>query len=112
MGKQLELQSSMRWAEFWAIFLIILGFMFAVSIDNPVLAYIIALLMGAIMGRLLWRFKKNLKGSIITIILGFLVGFLLGIQAADRKVIIALFVLGLVVSFYVHDRNIIRGAEY
>jgi|GEM_PF-1368671 len=109
---KLNLNFPQRWVEFWAIFLIILGFLFAFSIDAPWVAYVVAAGMGAVLGRLTWRWRKNLKGSGITIVLGFLVGFLLGLQHADRKVIIVLFALGIAVSFYVHDRNIIRGAEY
>lgn len=112
MGKPIAIKFGQRWVEFWAIFLIFVGLLFAITLISPWQAYLIAFAMGAMLGRLLWRFRKNLKGSVLTIILGFLAGFILFMQSADRKVIIALFVLGLVVSFYVHDRNIIRGTEY
>ena len=112
MGKPMNLKFQQRWVEYWALFLLVLGFLFAFSIDTMWFAYPVAFGMGAFLGRLTWRWRKNLKGSGITIVLGFLIGFLLGVQHADRKIIVALFVLGVAVSFYVHERGYIRGTEY
>ena len=108
----IDLKTSQRWAEYWALFLLVLGFLFSIQTKNVVVLYGIAFLFGAIFGRFFWKYRKNLKGSALTIILGFLVGFLLGAQAGERKVLILLFVLGIAVSWYVHDKNILRSAEY
>ena len=106
------LKTPERWAEYWALFLLIVGFLFAVKTENPVFLYIIALCFGLIFGRFLWKYKKSMKWSVFTIILGFLVGYLLGAQTGDRNIIIVVFFIGLIVSFYVHNNNILRSAEY
>ncbi|MBI4145357.1 hypothetical protein HY493_04095 [Candidatus Woesearchaeota archaeon] len=109
---EIDLKFSQRWAEFWALFLIIIGFLFAVSVENVTGLYAVTILFGLVFGRLLFRFRKNLKGSILTIILGFMIGFLLGAQLGDRKVLILLFAVAMAVSFYVHETGWLRSAEY
>ncbi len=108
----LDLKTSQLWAEYWTFFLLLLGFLLTLWIDNPQTSYVVAVAFGLLLGRMLWQYKQRMRGSIITIILGFVMGFLLGVQVADRKLLIILLVVGMLVSYYAHDRKLIHGTAY
>ncbi|MBN2112414.1 hypothetical protein JW707_04940 [Candidatus Woesearchaeota archaeon] len=101
-----------NWAEFFALVLLIVGFIVGISAGSAVILYIISVLFGAAFGRWWFRFKKKLKipASIITI--GALIGLTLGSFYGDRKIVILLFVAGFAASYYLHERKIIHSAEY
>ena len=108
----LDLKTSQLWAEYWTFFLLLLGFLLTLWIDNPQTSYVVAVAFGLLLGRMLWQYKQRMRGSIITIILGFVMGFLLGVQVADRKLLIILLGVGMLVSYYAHDRKLIHGTAY
>ena len=101
-----------NWAEFFAFVVLILGFLFAISAGSAVILYIIALLFGSAFGRWWFRFKTNLKVPAAIISLGALIGITLGSFYGRRDVVVILFVLGYVGSYYLHDRKILHSAEY
>jgi hypothetical protein len=77
-----------------------------------VFVYGLLIVFGGIFGRWLWNYRKSYRGATLTIILAFLVGFLLGVQSADRKVLILLFFVGLILGFWLHETGKLRSAEY
>ena len=100
------------WPEYLALLLLIIGFITAMAAGSKVLAYVIVLVCGAAFGRVWYRLKDNLNVPWFLIILGFLIGFLLGVRYGSRGVVIILFVFGIVVSYYLHDKRFIKSVEY
>lgn len=108
----IDLKMSQRWAEYWTLFLLLIGFLMTLWIDSPQASYVIAAAFGLLLGRMLWQHKQFLRGSVVTILFGFVLGFLLGVQVADRKLLILLLILGMLASYYAHDRKLIHGTAY
>ena len=101
-----------NWAEFFAFVVLVIGFIIGISAGSAVIVYLISVFFGAAFGRWWFRFKKKLKVPAAIITIGALIGLTLGSYYGDRKVIILLFIVGFVVSYYLHDRKIVHSAEY
>jgi hypothetical protein len=108
----INLNTSQHWAEYWTLFLLLIGFLVTLWVDNPQTSYVVAVAFGMLLGRLLWQYKQFLRGSIVTILLGFVLGFLLGVQIADRILLVMLLVIGMLASYYAHDRKLIQCTAY
>ena len=50
-----------NWPEWFALILLVIGFIIAVSAGSAVVLYIISILFGSIFGRWMFRFRKKLK---------------------------------------------------
>ena len=101
-----------NWAEFFALALLIIGFIMAASAGSAVILYAVSLLFGAAFGRWWFRFKKKLKVPIAIIIIGTLIGITLGSFYGDRRIVVALFAVGFAASYYLHDKKYLHSAEY
>ena len=101
-----------NWVEILAFFLLIIGFFLSLSAPSAFLSYIIVFLCGMIAGRLWYQQRKNLKFSWLMIIMGFLFGYVLGTYYGNRKIVVIMFLLGMILSYYVHDKKYIKSAEY
>jgi len=97
-----------NWAEILTLGLLIMGFLIAISMSNPFLTYLIVFLAGLLAGR--YYFKKIGKQPLFPfflIIIGFLIGYSLGSFTANRKMVIALFIISWIISHYVHKKGYI-----
>ena len=101
-----------NWPEWFALILLIIGFIIAVSAGSAVILYIISILFGSIFGRWMYRFRKKLKVPAVLITIGALIGLTIGSFYGSREIVILLFVVGYTVSYYLHERKIIHSAEY
>ena len=101
-----------NWAEIWFFILIVIGFLISITIGSKVMVYITILLCGAMAGRLIFERKKKLQFPYYLIIIGFLIGYLIGSRFGDRKVMIILFIFGTAISYYAHDKGLIRDIRY
>jgi hypothetical protein len=101
-----------NWAEFFALVILVVGFVIAVSAGSAVILYIVSLLFGAGFGRWWYRFKKKLKVPAAVISIGALIGLTLGSFYGDRRVVIILFAVGFAASYYLHEQKILHSAEY
>ena len=100
------------WAEAFAFFFVIVGFILSLTAANVVYSYVFVLLMGAVFGRVLFRFKTKSRVPLYLIILGFLLGFLIGNYRADFRVLIVLYVLGIYGTYWLHDKGYLKTVEY
>ncbi len=100
------------WPEILAFALLIIGFIVALLAGSAVVAYIIIFLCGGAFGRLWFKLRGKLKVPWFIIIIGFIIGFLLGSYYGSRGIILLLFIAGLLVSYYLHEKKIIRSVEY
>lgn len=103
-----------RWAEFFFFVVMVLGFVVSIwaSTYSAAISYTIIFLSGMIGGRLLYERKHKLTFPYYFIIIGFMIGYLLGAYYGSRKVIIILFVLGILFSYYLHKRGYIRDITF
>src|SRR3989344_7046415 len=97
-----------QWGEVLSLFLLVLGFILSVLLQNPTLSYITILLAGLIAGRLYYikRYSEPIF-PFIMIIIGFLLGYLVGNFWSSRLFSLILFAVGFVVSYYLHFKKIV-----
>lgn len=100
------------WAEIWFFIVIAIGFLISITIDSKVLVYFTIFLTGAMAGRLIFERKQKLSFPYYLIVIGFLIGYLIGSRFGDRRIMIVLFIFGTVLSYYAHDKGIIRDIRY
>lgn len=98
------------WAEFFAAVLLVIGFIISLLSGSKVMSYLVVGLCGLMFGRLWYRFKDNFKFTWFLIIVGFLIGYLLGNFYGSSYAIIALFLFGILMSYYLHDK--VKSVEY
>lgn len=95
-----------RWAEWLTLILFVLALILSLMIGSAFMAYIIALLVGFASGRYLqfrrWRFPYLLM------IVGLVVGYTIGSRYGDRKVVLFLFLVGLIISKWLHEQGKIK----
>ena len=101
-----------NWPEIIAFILLVIGFFAALGAGSAVIGYTLILLAGFMGGRIWFRVKQNLKIPWSIILMGFLVGFMLGSRYGDKRMIVIFYIFGIVVSYYLHDKGIIKSLEY
>ncbi len=101
-----------NWAEIWFFILIVIGFLVSVTLDSKVIVYSTIFLCGAMSGRLIYERKNKLQFPYYLIIIGFLIGYMIGSRFGDRKMMIILFIFGTVLSYYLHNKRIIKDIRY
>lgn len=112
IGKQGKFSIADNWGEYLFYLLLALGFFISTSSGSAFISYIIIFLCGMMGGRLWFTMKKNLRVAWAMILTGFLVGFVLGSFYGDKKVIIILYVVGIGLSYFLHNRGLIKTTEY
>ena len=100
------------WPEIIAFILLVIGFFVALGAGSAVIGYTLILLAGFMGGRIWFRVKQNLKIPWSIILMGFLVGFMLGSRYGDKRMIVIFYIFGIVISYYLHEKGIIKSLEY
>ena len=100
------------WAEYIGLFLLVIGFALALTAGSKVMAYIVVTIAGMMFGRLWYRVKHSFKFTWFVITLGFILGFVLGNFYGSDMVVIILFLVSLLASYYLHDSQVIKSSEY
>ena len=100
----MEISISKDWVEILAISLIALGFIAAVTTKSAAVIYVISILAGIMFGRILFETRKGPKIPMALICAGFIVGYLIGTIYASRLAVVALFVIGLISGYILHEK--------
>jgi len=100
------------WAEQIGIVLAAVGFVMAIASQNSFILYSTVFLMGLFFGRIWYRRRSGFKASLFLIIMFFFLGFILGGIYANLQLITILLVLGIITSYWLHDKKIIRSIEF
>ena len=98
-----------NWAEVIFFILLIIGFLFSLVAPSAVLSYLIIFTAGMMGGRLIYTRKKSMIFPYVLILIGFLIGYLIGSRYGDWLVTTVLFVLGSILSYYLHEQGYIKG---
>ena len=98
------------WAEVFFIILLVLGFLVSLSIQSTALNYTVIFCAGLMIGRTI--FMKQGKQPLFPfflIIIGFLLGYTFGgyIQGLSRTLVVLLFIIGAILSYYLHKKEYI-----
>ena len=101
-----------NWAELFFFVLMITGFIIALFAPSAVISYIIIFLSGMIGGRLLYDRKQKLTLPYYIILIGFIIGYVIGTYYGSRKVVIILFILGILLSYHLHNKGYIRDVPF
>ena len=96
------------WVEYAFLALLVLGFILAASSGSAVISYITIVLIGILAARSMYKRRKGFKFPAFVILIGFLIGYILGSFYGNRKLILVLFVLGYMVSYYIHYRKWVK----
>ena len=100
------------WAELLGLIIMVIGFLIAASLGSAVMLYIIIFITGLIFGRFWFKMGKDIRFPWFLVIFFFLIGFVVGSFYGNNAVIILLFILGMVVSYYLHSRKFVSSEEY
>jgi uncharacterized membrane protein AbrB (regulator of aidB expression) len=101
-----------NWAELFFFILLVIGFIFSLLTPSAVLSYALIFTAGMMGGRLMYERKNKLQFPYYLMIVGFLIGYLIGAYYGNRNVMIILFIIGGLLSYYLHDTGIIRDVRY
>ncbi len=98
------------WVEYVALVVLFIGFFISMSSGSAFLSYIIIFLSGLLTGRILFQKRKALPFKYYILMLVFLIGYILGtyVSFGSRKVIVIVFILSNILSYYLHDKKYIK----
>lgn len=95
----------------FAFILLIIGFLFSLAAPSAVLSYIIIFLAGIMGGRLIYCKRKRMVFPYVLIVIGFFVGYLIGSRYGNWLVTTILFVLGSILSYYLHEQGYVKDLK-
>ena len=98
------------WVEYVALVVLFIGFFISISSGSAFLSYLIIFFSGLLTGRILFQQRKALPFKYYILMLVFLVGYIFGtyVSFGSRKVIVIVFILSNILSYYIHDREYIK----
>jgi len=97
-----------NWAETFFFILMVIGVIIALSAPSAMISYIVIFVSGMFAGRIIYFRQHTLKSGYYIIIIGFLVGYLIGSYYGSRKVIIILFAIGAILSYYLYEKKVLK----
>ena len=99
------------WVEYVALVVLFIGFFISMSSGSAFLSYIIIFLSGLLTGRILFQQRKALPFKYYILMFVFLIGYILGtyVSFGSRKVIVIVFILSNILSYYIHDKGYIKS---
>lgn len=98
--------------EFFFLVLMIVGILIALSAPSAVISYFIIFVSGMFGGRLLYERKNKIQFPYFMAIAGFVIGYLIGIYYGSREIVVALFVIGAILSYKLYDKKILRDVRF
>jgi len=99
------------WVEYIALVVLFIGFFISMSSGSAFLSYLIIFFSGLLIGRILFQQRKALPFKYYILMLVFLIGYTLGtyVSFGSRKVIVIVFIVANVLSYYIHDKGYIKS---
>ena len=98
------------WVEYVALVVLFIGFFISMSSGSAFLSYLVIFLSGLLTGRIVFQNRKALPFKYYILMLVFLVGYIIGtyVSFGSRKVIVVVFILSNILSYYIHDKGYIK----
>lgn len=101
-----------NWPEILGFILLVIGFFVSLGAGSAVISYTLVFLAGCMGGRIWFRAKMQLKIPWSIVLMGFLVGFIIGSRYGDNRIIVFFYIFGIVLSYYLHDKGIIKSLDF
>lgn len=101
-----------NWAELFFFVLLVIGFFLSLLAPSAVISYLMIFVLGMMSGRLIYERKQKLQFPYYLIVVGLLIGYLLGAYYGNKRIILTLFILGMITSYFLHNRGIIHDLRY
>lgn len=98
--------------ELWFVVLLLLGLLISLSAPSAVISYAIIFTLGMLGGRIAYERKQKIQFPYLVVIAGLLIGYLAGIYYGSRKIALALFVIGAVLSYKLYDKKILKDFRF
>jgi hypothetical protein len=97
-----------HWVETFALISLLVGFLIAVVVRETSLLYAFIFLAGFLAGRVFYfTHKRTFILPLILLVLGFLVGYFVGSIWTNRFVSLSIFIIGFLLSYYLHLNQIL-----
>jgi len=98
------------WVEYVALVVLFIEFFISMSSGSAFLSYLVIFLSGLLTGRIVFQNRKALPFKYYILMLVFLVGYIIGtyVSFGSRKVIVVVFILSNILSYYIHDKGYIK----
>lgn len=90
----------------------VIGLLIALASPSAAISYVIALISGIFAGRLIYEKKESIRFPYLLIIIGFIIGYLTGVYYGSRRIVIALFVIGAILSHKLYSKKILRDTRF
>ena|SRR3989338_2944427 len=100
------------WAELFFLILLVIGFLLSLAAPSAVLSYLMIFACGMMSGRIWYEQRDNFKSPFFLIVMGFLIGYLIGTRYGNWIILVILFILGGIASYYLHKNKIIHSIRY
>ena len=99
------------WVEYVALVVLFIGFFISMSSGSAFLSYLVIFLSGLLTGRIVFQNRKALPFKYYILMLVFFVGYIIGtyVSFGSRKVIVVVFILSNILSYYIHDKGYIKN---
>ncbi len=99
------------WVDYVAIIMLIVGFIFSVSLGSAFMSYVVIFFCGIFIGRVLYYHRNAFPFKYYIISLVFLVGYLFGtyFSFGSREAIVIIFIIATIISYYIHDKKYIKS---
>jgi len=95
-----------HWAEVLAAALLLIGFFIALIIQSPILNYVVIFFAGMLSARIVYeKHRTQPIFPYILMIIGLVLGFMLGAITANKKLIMLLFLIGFILSYWGHRKG-------
>ena len=105
-----------NWVETVSIVVLIVAFiLFLIVGTSAVMNYIISFLCGLVFGRLWYKYRHHMKEKWGMMIIFFAIGIFLAASITGygiRLIIIVVYLVGIIASYMIHERGLIRSAQY
>lgn len=107
MDKKAIIDLSAWWVELLCFVVLVIGFLFSITLQSAMMSYVVIFLFGLLAGRLIYYRKYSFPFYIIGFAL--LLGYVLGTRYGQWKLVILFFLLGSAVSYYLHQQGYLEG---
>ena len=101
-----------NWMELFFFILMVIGILIAFTAPSAVISYAIIFLSGIFAGRLIYERKNKMQFPYFMVITGFVIGYLIGTYYGSRRIVIALFVIGAILSYKLYDKKILKDTRF
>jgi len=97
-----------NWMEIFFVIILVIGIIAAIIVPSNFVSYLTITVSGIAAGKIIYDRKNKVRFPYILIITGFIIGYVMGTYNASRQLILILFVLGALISYHVHEKELLH----